>query len=223
MALATIEYEKPHPTTRQIVVRLIIAVVLLIGITLWVRGQNLSAIGFGFPSSWGRTIFLGLVYGTVIQFFAVAFLEPWSEKITNTTHDHSIVENVKGNWLALVQWLVVVWLLVAFLEEGVYRGFLMTEISKLLGSGAGGSAINVLFTAIVFGLSHGYQNRCGIVSTCILGILLGIIFVLSGFNLWLAIFVHGFIDTVGIGLIAIDGDKTIQRVFWKGKFDQEKT
>lgn len=34
-------------------------------------------------------------------------------------------------------------------------------------------------------------------------------------SLWLVIFAHGFIDTVGIGLIAMDADKDIQDRIWK--------
>jgi membrane protease YdiL (CAAX protease family) len=136
--------------------------------------------------------------------------------ITNTTHDHSLVAGVKGNWKAFIQWILIVWLFVALLEEGLFRGFLMTEISKIIGNSSGALLLNILFTSIVFGLSHGYQGRGGALSTGIVGVVLGSIFVLSEFNLWLAIFTHGFIDTVGIGLIAVDGDKYIRRMILKG-------
>ena len=145
------------------------------------------------------------------------FVEPLSEKLTNTKHDHSIVESVKGNWRALLQWLIIVWVLVAFLEEGIYRGFLMTEIASVIGDSNIANVINVLITSVVFGLSHGYQNRSGILSTGITGIALGSIFVLSDFNLWLAILTHGFIDTVGIILIAVDGDSYIREKIWRGR------
>jgi uncharacterized protein len=108
-----------------------------------------------------------------------------------------------------------VWVLVALLEECVYRGFLMTEITWLLGTSTTMTIINVLFTSVVFGLSHGYQGKSGILSTTIVGGLLAIIFVWGEYNLWLPIFTHGFIDTVGISLIAIDGDKKIRNFIWK--------
>ena len=193
----------------------IIGTLIIIALTLWLRGDNLRVLVFGAPDNWLTTILLGLLLGAVIQLLAVAFLEPFTEKITNTTHDQSVVDNVKGNWKAFIQWLLVVWVFVALLEEGVYRGFLMTETVKILGEGTGALIFNVLFTSLVFGFSHGYQNRAGILSTGTIGILLACIFVLSDFNLWLAIFTHGFIDTVGIGLIAVDGDKTIRRIIWR--------
>ena len=46
-------------------------------------------------------------------------------------------------------------------------------------------------------------NRRGYVSAIIFGIL----FIASGFNIWLPILTHGFIDTVGLFLIYINADK----------------
>ena len=184
----------------------IVAAVVIIGLALWLRGRGLDSLGLRAPGNWLATIGLGLALGVSIQLLSVALIEPLSEKLTRSKHDHSVLAGVKGNWKALLLWLVMVWLLVAFVEEGVYRGFLMTEIVWLLGTDAP-LAINVLFTALVFGLSHGYQNRCGMLSTGIVGLLLGLIFVRSGFNLWLPILVHGFIDTVGITLIAVGGTR----------------
>lgn len=193
----------------------IIGAVVIVALTLWLRNDNMAAIGFSQPSNWFTTILLGLGLGVLIQILTIVLIEPISEKLTGTSHDHSVVENVKGNWKAFVQWLIIVWILVAVLEEGIYRGFLMTEIAKVIGTGPLGVIANVIITSIVFGLSHGYQNRSGILSTGVIGGLLAIIFVLSGFNLWLAIFTHGFIDTVGIGWIAIDGDRYIREKIWR--------
>jgi membrane protease YdiL (CAAX protease family) len=193
----------------------IIGTLIILALALWLRGDNLDSLGFSAPDNWVITILLGLLLGIVIQLLAVAFLEPITEKLTNTTHDQSVVENVKGNWKAFLQWMLVVWVLVALLEEGIYRGFLMTETAKVLGDGIGALIVNIIFSSLVFGFSHGYQNRAGIVSTGIIGVVLACIFVFSDFNLWLAIFTHGFIDTVGIGLIAVDGDQAIRRLIWK--------
>lgn len=192
----------------------VIGAIVIIALVLWLRGDGIVALGFRSPENWGATILLGLVLGIVIQFLSVAVLEPLTERITNTPHDHSIVDSVKGDWKAFIQWLIIVWVFVAVLEEGIYRGFLMIEIANVTGVGLGALIFNVMFTSVVFGLSHGYQSRSGIVSTGIIGIILACIFVLSEFNLWLAIFTHGFIDTVGIALIATDQDKSIRRKVW---------
>jgi membrane protease YdiL (CAAX protease family) len=193
----------------------IIGTLIVIGLALWLRGDNLPSLGFSAPDSWPKTILLGLILGLLIQLVSVALIEPLTEKMTGTAHDHSIIDNVKGNWIAFFQWVLVVWVLVAFIEESIFRGFLMTEITKITGKETWALILNILFSSLVFGLSHGYQNRAGIWSTATIGILLAWIFVFSDFNLWLAIFTHGFIDTVGIALIAVDGDKTIRQKIWK--------
>jgi membrane protease YdiL (CAAX protease family) len=54
-------------------------------------------------------------------------------------------------------------------EEFVYRGFGMTAFS---GAGLPPWAV-VLVTSALFGLAHAYQGRAGIISTGILGVLLG--------------------------------------------------
>jgi uncharacterized protein len=193
----------------------ILGALFIMGLALWLRGDSLIGLGFGFPPNWVQTILLGLVLGALIQLISVALLEPFAEKVTGVPHDHSILSNVRGNWKVFLQWMLIVWVLVALLEESIYRGFLMTEIAKIIGTAPWALGINIIVSALVFGLSHGYQGRSGILSTGMIGILLGGIFAWSGFNLWLVIFTHGFIDTIGIGLIAMDADKAIQNKIWK--------
>lgn len=193
----------------------ILGTIIIISITLWLRSENLNALGFSIPTNWGATILLGFIYGFVIYLLSALFIDPLSEKLTKTTHDHSSFNNIKGNWKAYLQLLVMVWIFVATIEEGLYRGFLMTEVSKIIGTNDNAIILNVIFTSLVFGFSHGYQNRCGILSTGLIGALFGCIFVLSNFNVWVAIFAHGFLDTIALGLIAIDKDKYILQKIWK--------
>jgi len=194
----------------------ILAALVVIGLALWSRGDGLASLGFAAPASWWQTVALALVLGIALQLLSIALVEPLAERLTGVHHDHSVVEGVKGNWRAFVLWMLVVWLLVAPLEEAIFRGFLMTEIARVLGTTPWAAAANVALTAVVFGLAHGYQGRSGVWSTGAVGALLGGIFVATDYNLWLAILVHGFVDTVGIALIAVGGDRAIRRRLGKG-------
>lgn len=178
----------------------------IIAIVLWHRSEDHNALGMSLPSNFGITILLGLVYGSVIHVLSDAFIEPLIEKITKVTPDHSKFNKIKGNWKAFIQLVVINWIFVAIIEEGIYRGFLITEVSKIIGNGIGAIILNVIFSSIVFGISHGYQNRSGMWITGIIGALLGFVFVLSKLNLWVAIIAHGFINTIELTLIAIDKD-----------------
>lgn len=193
----------------------IMAGLVIIGATIWFRPEGFGAIGFRTPQSWPQTILLSLILGTLIQLFSVTLLEPLADRITGHRHDHSVVENVKGNWKALLQWLVVVWLLVAFIEEIIYRGFLMTEITTIVGTNSVGLIFNLILSSVIFGLSHWYQGPSGALSTAVIGFMLGGLFVWSDYNLWLPILTHGFIDTVGIGLIALGGDEYLRDILWR--------
>ena len=192
----------------------VIAAVVIIVVTLILRRTGLGSLGFAPPHNWLTTILLGLGLGVVIQVLSITLIEPLCEKLTGVPHDHSALGNLKGNWKGLVQLLLLVWVVVALLEEGIFRGFLMTEIARATGVGAGAISFSVIFSSVVFGLAHGYQGRSGILSTGLIGALLALIFVFSGFNLWLAVFTHGFIDTVGIGLMAVGGDQWLRRKVW---------
>ena len=192
----------------------ILGAIIIILLFLWARGDPLSQIGFAPPQNWFITILMGLGLGLIIQLLSVILIEPLTEKITNSKHDHSVIDAVKGNWKVFLQWMLMVWILVAVIEEGIYRGYLMTEMMDLLGAGSIALVINLLYSSMVFGLSHGYQGSSGMLSTGIVGVILGGIFILSGFNLWLVIFTHGFIDTFGIGLIAIGGDDYLKNQIW---------
>ena len=196
-----------------------IASVLLIAAALWFRGESPAVIGFAPPEDWCETAFLGFAYAALLQLLAVTLVGPLSEKLTGTEPDHSVFDGVRGNLRAMLLWLALVWTLVVFLEEGIFRGFLMTEIAKVAGTGPAALCFNVLFTSVVFGLAHGYQNRNGMVSAGTVGLFLGTLFIFEGFNVWLVIFVHGFVDTIGIALIAAGADRSIdgfiRRRLWR--------
>jgi hypothetical protein len=192
----------------------ILGAIIIILLFLWARGDRLSIIGFTPPQNWFITILMGLGLGLIIQLLSVILIEPFIEKIMNSKHDHSVIDAVKGNWKVFLQWMLMVWILVAVIEEGIYRGYLMTEMKNLLGAGSIALVINLLYSSIVFGLSHGYQGPSGMLSTGFVGVILGGIFIFSEFNLWLVIFTHGFIDTFGIGLIAIGGDEYLKKQIW---------
>lgn len=195
----------------------ILGAIIIILLFLWARGDPLTSIGFAPPQNWFFTILRGLGLGLIIQLLSVILIEPVTEKITNSKHDHSVIDAVKGNWKVFLQWMLMVWILVAVIEEGIYRGYLMTEMKNLLGLGFIALIVILLYSSVVFGLSHGYQGLSGMLSTGIVGVILGGIFILSEFNLWLVIFTHGFIDTIGIGLIAIGGDEYLKKQIWQNR------
>lgn len=185
----------------------VIAAMLIIGITIWLRGDGLIGLGFFPPKNWNTTIGWSIMFGITIQFLSTLILEPLSDKITKSATDHSSFDNLRGNLMYFLLILVGVWVVVVFLEEIIFRGYMMGDVAKLIGTSKFTLAVNLIFTSTVFGLAHWYQGKSGAISTGIIGALLGILFIASGFNIWLPILTHGVIDTVGLFLIYINADK----------------
>lgn len=188
----------------------LLAIAIIAGLT-WLRGEGLAGLGFVRPESWPVTILLSMGLGLILALASTLVIEPLTDRLTGTAIDHSLFDSIRGNLPGLLKLLLLVWLLVAFLEEIIFRGFLMLEVRRWLGTGVGGLVINLLFNSILFGIAHWYQGRSGALSTGIVGMLIGVIFIAGGYNLWLPILTHGFIDTFGLTLVYLNGDRWLKR------------
>ncbi|HMD82370.1 MAG TPA: CPBP family intramembrane glutamic endopeptidase [Anaerolineales bacterium] len=188
----------------------VVIALAIIGLLIWLRGDGLMGLGFFPPENWGMTILWSFLLGVAIQFGSTLLLEPFSDKVTNSRTDHSLFESLRGNLKNFLLLLVAVWVLVACLEEIIFRGYMMGDIAELFGTSKPALAVNLILTSILFGLAHWYQGRSGALSTGIIGAVLGILFITSGFNLWLPVLTHGFIDTIGLFLIYINADKFLK-------------
>ena len=182
---------------------------------VFLNHTSLAALGFVPQQSWFATIGLSLLYGAGIAVLGIILIDPLAEKVTGVPHDYSIVEGVRGSLQGLILTVLLIWVTVAFMEEILFRGFLMTEIVKVLGSSGWALTVNIVFTSVVFGLAHWYQGRSGVLSSGTIGLLISLMFVYSGFNLWLVILVHGFIDTTYLVLMYGEWDRRLHDLFWK--------
>jgi membrane protease YdiL (CAAX protease family) len=75
-------------------------------------------------------------------------------------------------------------LLVGFVEETVFRGYLQRQF---IGWARGGLATGVLASAVVFGSAHGYQGARNMVLLAVFGVL---------FSLRAGIFAHAWHDFI---------------------------
>jgi membrane protease YdiL (CAAX protease family) len=186
-----------------------------IGAALWLKHTTWAGLGFFPQTNWLNTVGLGLLLGAGIAVLGIILIDPLAEKITGKPHDYSIVEGVRGDPRTLAATVALVWVTVAFIEEIVFRGFFMTELVKVLGQSGEALALNSFLTAMVFGLAHWYQGRSGVLSSGTISVLISLIFIWSGFNLWLVILLHGFIDTTYLVLMYGSWDKALHQLFWK--------
>ncbi len=190
----------------------IIVAALVIAGGVWWQGTGLRGLRFFAPQNWGLTILLSIIFGAIIQLASTIFIEPLSDRWTKSSTDHGVFKNLRGDIKNLLIWLVTVWVLVAFLEEIIFRGFLMSELANLTDKSLLAVVVNLILSSVIFGLAHWYQGKSGALSTGIIGVLMGILFIWGGYNLWLPILTHGFIDTFGLTMIYLNADKKLKQM-----------
>ena len=75
-------------------------------------------------------------------------------------------------------------------EELVFRGYLVWSLAVIVPPG-----VTIVLAAIVFGIGHAYQGVAGMIKTGVMGLVFGLLYVLSG-SIWLPMFVHAAIDVL---------------------------
>lgn len=116
--------------------------------------------------------------------------------------DLSAFSRLRGDLPEYLFWaLPVAFGSAAFGEELVARGFLTDRIATLLGGAAPNGVVvfaAVLLQGALFGACHAYQGLGGALLTGAVGMVIGLVWLWSGRNLWAAILLHGLVDFVSM-------------------------
>ena len=170
---------------------------LITAIVLWnkkILGWSWSDLGLGKPRNWWQPLLVAAgFYGMATLFMkyaAPSIIELGGRP--NIAH----LRDIPGNLPMLITGLLMVWITAAFLEEFIFRAYLINVLDKLFGSTKLSAAAAVLISSIIFGLLHAYQGLTGILLTGSLGFLAGIFYLLNGRRIWPLILIHGLIDTI---------------------------
>lgn len=162
--------------------------VLIACVLIWLRRETLAAIGLKRPKSWPRTIAIGVSLAAFV--FGAVYI---SEK-AGVHRDLSRFAALQGNLTLTIFAVVYVLIGAGFYEEFMFRGFLMQSLAMCFGGNRSAWGAALIVQAIVFGVSHAYQNPIGMLITGTLGALLGLLVIWSGRSLWAAIIAHGLFD-----------------------------
>lgn len=175
---------------------------LLVGVAwglIWLRGETLADIGLKRPASWMRTFIIG------IGLAAIVFIAMYVSEKAGFRLDLSKFRDVQGN-LELALFGVFYALIGAgFYEEFMFRGFLMQGLAMLFGASRSAWIIACVVQGALFGAAHAYQNPLGIAITGTLGVLMGLLVLASGRNLWPVIIGHGLLDASRFVLFYFQG------------------
>jgi uncharacterized protein len=104
----------------------------------------------------------------------------------------------------LILGIVTAWILGGFLEELIFRGIILQSTEKLLSASLlrpmllrpVATAIAICTAALGAGLIHLYQGLRAAIIVTQLSVLFGLLFVISGYNLWTVVLCHGLYDTI---------------------------
>jgi len=178
---------------------------LLVGVgcgLVLLRGERLADIGLKKPESWTRTLIIG------VGLAAIVFIAIYLSEKAGFRRDLSKFKDVQGNLEVTMYGVLYAFIGAGFYEEFTFRGFLMQGLAMLFGGNRGAWIGACIVQGALFGAAHAYQNPLGIAITGTLGILMGLLVLASGGNLWPVIIGHGLFDASRFVLFYFRGPPT---------------
>jgi len=140
--------------------------------SLWLRGVRWRELGLRCPGTWIRTILTSI--GVTVAVMAVLIV--LSDIVVRTFPngapvDDSRFDPLRGHLPNLLINLVAVWPTDGFVEEMMWRGYLMNRLADLVGQTKLAWGIALIGSAAIFGIAHAYQGPSGIAVTGVAGLL----------------------------------------------------
>jgi hypothetical protein len=176
-------------------------------IILWASKFRWAEFGFATRIT-AKTIFSGLIISVIIFLLVDVLIQPFLEIYLGAI-DLSSLDGIRNNFTSYFIMLIVMWLLAAFGEEFLFRGYYMKRLAALLGDSDKGWLISAILISIYFGIAHSYQGLAGMIAVGIAGFCFSMIFYKNRENLALAVFAHGFYDMIGLTLLYYSKERII--------------
>ncbi len=175
---------------------------LLFGwISLWVRKLRWRDVGLSRFRNWKTTLVLSIAAGLLLEGFELFVSQPMLVKLLGKQPDLEDFRPLIGNLKLTLIFVALAWILAAFGEEMVYRGYLMNRVADLSNRTGCAWIISLIVVHVAFALAHAYQGWTGAIDEGLMGLLLGVIYMRTGRNLAVPIIAHGIGDTIDFMLI----------------------
>lgn len=186
-----------------------VSMMLLVWLGLKLRNQSWEHFGLAFTIPQWRSL-LGNVCKSmlvfvlaIISFISGALLAPQTPQGPQQA-DMGNYEWLQGNLPMLLFALLAVYVVSAFGEELVYRGFLINRIAELGNGGKVAYGIAIVTSAVIFGLVHFGWGTVGIIQTTFMGLALGLSYLVVK-RLSVLILAHCYMDTILLVQIYLSG------------------
>ena len=168
---------------------------------LWSSKGDWKSFGLDWSKFSISMVCKAFAYAICIVLVTDIFISPSLTHLYNESSEIEQFNSIQGNTFQYIIFIIVGWINGGFGEELFYRGFMMKRIGNFLNDENWGWIIGLVITSVVFGLVHQYQGMSGVISTGIVGFMIGVIYFRNRTNLLLCILIHGLIDTIGITLL----------------------
>ncbi len=160
------------------------------------RGVRWRDVGLSLPPGWQRLAATGIAAGAAMWLLEFFFTMPMLHRVLGYWPDLSTFDDLVGSAQLLAIYLALNWVLAAFGEEMVWRGWALPRAAQFFGSGARAWVIALVVVNLGFGLAHLYQGPSGMIQATVAGVLLGVLYLATGRNLVAPIIAHGISNSI---------------------------
>jgi hypothetical protein len=164
--------------------------------SMWLRGVGWRDAGLALPPGWRRLVAIGVATGCAMWLLEFFVTMPLLQRILGYWPDLSTFDELPGSIELLLVYLALNWVLAAFGEEMVWRGYALPRVAQFCGSGARAWIIALVTVNAGFGLAHVYQGLSGVIQATVAGVLLGVLYLATGRNLVVPIVAHGVSNSI---------------------------
>ncbi|MCC6918255.1 MAG: CPBP family intramembrane metalloprotease [Alphaproteobacteria bacterium] len=157
-----------------------------------------TELGLALPASWLATLAWAAGW-TALMFAYSPVADRLARQVFAAPPTLKAFRAIQHSAAKLIAGIAIAWLLGGFFEELVFRGVLLRAVEAGLGGWLPSwlaSAVAIAAAAIGAGIVHWYQGPRAMVIITQLSMLFGLLFVLTGHNLYAVILAHGFFDTI---------------------------
>lgn len=160
--------------------------------------MTLTQLGFAHPASWLMAIGEAtLALAVMLAYSPLA--DRLATRLVRVPPRLQAFRAIQRSWVSLAVGVVVAWVLGGFIEEFLLRGVVLRFGESFLRPSLGplgAAAVAIVLAALFGGLAHLYQGPRGALIIFQLSVLFGVLYVISGGNLWATILCHGAYDTI---------------------------
>jgi CAAX protease family protein len=171
-----------------------LSLLCLILFFIWRNKEPIAAIGWTTRNIW-KEISIGILL-FVPLFLASSVLESLLRKAGLSAPSTPLPALVSERGMAEFLLALFMVIVVAVVEETIFRGYLMLRINAITSS----PAVAVVLSAVIFSLGHGYEGTASVVTVGVMGAVFALIYQWRK-SLTAPVVMHFLQDVIGIVLI----------------------